>query len=109
MYRCGRGTRPDAPPSCGRPLGRLQARGKRTGRGSAAPPVEVEVDERVVDVGAFSKESREHKATGGHVAVVLVEDVEEGHAGARSPGDDKTQADAEKHLREEVRRKRKSL
>lgn len=39
--------------------------------------VEVEVDERVVDVGAFGKEGREHKALGGHVPVAFVEDKEE--------------------------------
>lgn len=38
--------------------------------------VEVKVDKRVVDVGAFGKESREHKALGGHVPVAVVEDKE---------------------------------
>lgn len=39
--------------------------------------VEVEVDEGVVDVGAFGKEGREHEALGGHVPVAFVEDKEE--------------------------------
>lgn len=64
--------------------------------------VEVEVDERVVDVGAFGEESGENKALGSHVPMLLVENVEEGHNSIWSPGDDKTQADAEKHLEEEV-------
>lgn len=38
--------------------------------------VEVKVDNGVVDVGAFGKESREHKALGGHVPVAVVEDKE---------------------------------
>lgn len=71
--------------------------------------VEVEVDERVVDVGAFSEESRENKAPRSHVPVLLVEDVEEGHNSIRGPGNNKTQADAEKHLEEEVTDHRKSM
>lgn len=63
--------------------------------------VEVEVDEGVVDVGAFGKEGREHKALGGHVPVALVEDEEERHDGVRSPGDHEAEADPEKHLWEE--------
>lgn len=60
--------------------------------------VEVEVDEGVVDVGAFGEECGEHKAFGSHVPVVFVENEEEGHNGVRSPGNHKTQADAKKHL-----------
>lgn len=64
--------------------------------------VEVEVDERVVDVGAFGEEGGENKALRSHVPVPFVENEEEGHNGVRRPGDHKTQADAEKHLEEEV-------
>lgn len=60
--------------------------------------VEVEVDERVVDVGAFGKEGRENKALGSHVPVLLMENEEEGHDSVRRPGNHKAQADAEKHL-----------
>lgn len=64
--------------------------------------VEVEVDERVVDVGAFGEESREHEAFGSHMPVLLVENKEEGHNCVWRPCDHKAQADAEKHLEEEV-------
>lgn len=64
--------------------------------------VEVEVDEGVVDVGAFGEEGREHKALRSHVVVLLVENEEEGHDSVRGPGNHKTKADAEKHLEEEV-------
>ncbi len=64
--------------------------------------VEVEVDERVVDVGAFGEEGGENKTLRSHVPVPFVENEEEGHDGVRRPGDHKTQADAEKHLEEEV-------
>lgn len=60
--------------------------------------VEVEVDERVVDVGAFGKQRGENKALRSHVPVLLVENVEEGHNSIGGPGNHKTQADAEKHL-----------
>ena len=69
--------------------------------------VEVEVDEGVVDVGAFGEEGREHEARGRHVPVLLVEDEEEGHHGIRGPGDHEAQADAEKHLEEETTENRK--
>lgn len=64
--------------------------------------VKVKVDERVVDVGAFGEEGGEDKALGSHVPVLLVENEEEGHNSVRGPGNHKTQADAEKHLEEEV-------
>lgn len=71
--------------------------------------VEVEVDERVVDVGAFGEEGGENEALGSHVLVLLVENEEEGHDGVRGPGNHKTEADAEKHLEEEVTNNRKLL
>lgn len=64
--------------------------------------VKVEVDERVVDVGAFGEEGGEHETLWSHVLGLLVEDEEEGHDGVRRPGNHKTKADAEKHLKEEV-------
>lgn len=64
--------------------------------------VEVEVDEGVVDVGAFSEEGREHKAFGSHIPVLFVENKEKGHNCVRRPCNHKAQADAEKHLEEEV-------
>ena len=71
--------------------------------------VEVEVDERVVDVGALGEEGGEDEALGGHVPVLLVENEEEGHDGVRGPGDHETQAYAEKHLQEEVTDHRRLL
>ena len=60
--------------------------------------VEVEVDEGVVDMGALGEQSGEHKTPWGHVAVVLVEDEEEGDDGVGSPGQDEAEADAQEHL-----------
>lgn len=64
--------------------------------------VEVEVDERVVDVGAFGEEGGEHEALRSHVQVLLVENEEEGHHRVRRPGRHKTHADPEKHLEEAI-------
>lgn len=64
--------------------------------------VEVKVNERVVDVGAFSKEGRENKALRSHVPVLLMKNEEEGHNCVWSPCNHKAQADAEKHLEKEV-------
>lgn len=64
--------------------------------------VEVEVDERVVDVRAFGEESREDEALRRHVPRLLVEYEEEGHDGVRRPGDHEPKTDAEEHLEEEV-------
>lgn len=52
--------------------------------------VEVEVDERVVDVGAFGKEGWENKTLRSHVPVLLMENEEEGHNCVRRPGNHKT-------------------
>lgn len=71
--------------------------------------VEVEVDERVVDMGAFGKESGKNKALGSHVSMILVENEEEGHNSIRGPGNHKTQADAEKHLQDEERNYNESM
>lgn len=68
--------------------------------------VEVEVNKRVVDVGTFGKEGGENKALGSHVVVLLVEYEEEGHNGIRRPGDDKAQTYAEKHLGEEMEKRK---
>lgn len=67
--------------------------------------VEVEVDEGVVDVGTLGKEGGEHEASRGHVAVPFVENEEEGHNCIWGPGDHKTQADAEKHLEEDTKKR----
>lgn len=66
--------------------------------------VEVEVDEGVVDVGTLGKEGGKHEDSGGHVVFPFVENEEEGHDCIRGPGDHKTQADAEKHLEEDVKK-----
>lgn len=64
--------------------------------------VEVEVDERVVDVGAFGEEGGKHETLRSHVPVLLVENEKEGHDSVGSPGNYKTQTDAEKHLEGEA-------
>lgn len=71
--------------------------------------VEVEVDEGVVDVGAFGEQGGEDKALGRHEAGLLVENEEEGDDGVRGPSDDEAHADAEKHLEEEGRDERSYL
>lgn len=69
--------------------------------------VKVEVDERVVDMGAFGEEGGENKALRSHVPAIFVENEEEGHDSVWCPGNHKTQADAEKHLEEESNRLKK--
>lgn len=63
--------------------------------------VEVEVNERVVDVGALGEESRENETLRSHVPVIPVENEQEGNGGVRRPGDHEAQADAEEHLKTE--------
>lgn len=53
-------------------------------------------------MGAFGEEGGENKALRSHVPVLLVENEEEGHDSVRGPGNHETQANAEKHLDEEV-------
>lgn len=64
--------------------------------------VEVEVDEWVVDVGAFGEEGGQHETLRSHVPVLLVENEKEGHDSVGGPGNYKTQTDAEKHLEGEA-------
>lgn len=64
--------------------------------------VKVEIDKRVVDVGAFGKKGRIDKALRSHVRAVLMENEEKGHYSIGGPGDHKAQTDAKEHLREEI-------
>lgn len=80
---------------------RLGEKGKQAPQLLLESLVEVEINERVVDVGAFGEERREHEALRSHVPVPFVENEEEGHDGIRRPGNHEAQADAEKHLEEE--------
>ena len=54
-------------------------------------------------MGAFCKKSRQHKGHRSHAPVVLVEDKEKGHYGIGGPGDHKSQADAKKHLKKDMK------
>lgn len=49
-------------------------------------------------MGAFSKKCRKDESFWCHIPSVFVEDKQEGNNGVGSPGKDKAQAYAEKHL-----------